>query len=258
MPDFHRTFDPCPREAAGGHREALERAVGSLGSVRRIPLFACVVLDRDSGPTHHIYRPATRFASSDQIGVFVENCAVSMRGCRDTGSGRRPHEVIKVDRVTMDCPIQDPNNAEAHVKCPQCGVDLLPTIRHKIKVNTCPSGHGMWLEHDELQQLEDEVFDFGDRWKGSLVVDSAATTDSCPECPAHLQRFRYRFYDLEMEFCPNQHGYWLADDEDTRVLELMKREEADLQRKLLAEDRWSATLRHMRSRSFFGKLRDLF
>jgi hypothetical protein len=38
----------------------------------------------------------------------------------------------------------------------------------------------------------------------------------------------------------------------------MKREEQDLQRKLLAEDRWSATLRHMRSQSFFSKLRDLF
>jgi hypothetical protein len=38
----------------------------------------------------------------------------------------------------------------------------------------------------------------------------------------------------------------------------MKREEADLQRKLLAEDKWAATLRHMRSGSFFTKLRDLF
>jgi Zn-finger nucleic acid-binding protein len=61
-----------------------------------------------------------------------------------------------------------------------------------------------------------------------------------------------------MEFCPNQHGYWLDEDEDTKVLELMKREEADLQRKLLAEDKWTATLAHMRSRSFFSKLRYLF
>ena len=116
----------------------------------------------------------------------------------------------------------------------------------------------MWLEHDELQQLEDEVFDFGDRWKGTLVFSSAATTHKCPECAAFLRRFRYRLYDLEMEFCPNQHGYWLDADEDTRVLELMGREEAGLQHKLLAEDKWAATLRHMRSPSFFSKLRDLF
>jgi hypothetical protein len=41
------------------------------------------------------------------------------------------------------------------------------------------------------------------------------------------------------------------------VLELMKKEEADLERKLLAEDKWAATLRHMRSGSFFTRLRDL-
>jgi Zn-finger nucleic acid-binding protein len=148
---------------------------------------------------------------------------------------------------------------DLEVAAPVCQACLLIwTIRHKIKVNYCQSCEGMWLEHDELQELEDEVFDFGDRWKGTLVFSSVATTHKCPECTALLQRFRYRFYDLEMEFCPNRHGYWLDHDEDTRVLELMKREEADLQRKLLAEDQWTATLRHMRSPSFFSKLRDLF
>jgi Zn-finger nucleic acid-binding protein len=137
-------------------------------------------------------------------------------------------------------------------------VDLAPTVRHKLKVNRCPSCKGMWLEHQELEQLEDEVFDFGEHAKGTLIVDSTPTTHKCPECNALLQRFRYRFYELEMEFCENQHGYWLDDDEDTRVLELMKTEESHLQRKLLAEDKWAATLRHMRSGSFLSKLRDLF
>ena len=144
------------------------------------------------------------------------------------------------------------------MKCPRCSIDMLPTERHKLKVNYCQSCKGMWFEHAELGELEDEVFDFGDHWKGTLVLSSAATTDKCPECAALLQRFQYRLFDLEMEFCPNQHGYWLEDDEDTRVLELMRREETDLERKLLAEDKWSAALRHMHSRSFFSKMRDLF
>jgi Zn-finger nucleic acid-binding protein len=116
----------------------------------------------------------------------------------------------------------------------------------------------MWLEHEELGQLEDEVFDFGERWKGTLIFGSTPTADKCPECGALLQRFKYRFYDLEMEVCPNEHGYWLEQDEDNRVLELMKREETDLERKLLAEDRWTKTLKHLRSQSFFNRLRDLF
>lgn len=144
------------------------------------------------------------------------------------------------------------------MKCPKCNSDLVPSVRHKLDVQVCQTCKGMWLEHDELASLEDEVFDFGDRWKGTLAFGSTATTAKCPECAALLQRFRYRFYDLEMDLCPNQHGYWLDDDEDTRILELMQREEQDLQRKLLAEDKWSATLKHMRSQSFFNKLRDFF
>ena len=61
-----------------------------------------------------------------------------------------------------------------------------------------------------------------------------------------------------MEFCPNQHGYWLDADEDNRVLELMKQEEKDYERKVLAEDQWGRTLHRLRSGSFLSKLRDLF
>ena len=115
----------------------------------------------------------------------------------------------------------------------------------------------MWLENQELEQPEDEVFDLCEHAKGTLVFSSTPTTDKCPECNAGLKRFRYRFFDLEMECCENQHGYWLDDDEDTRVLELMKKEESDLERKLTAEDKWGATLKHMRSSSFLSKVKDL-
>lgn len=144
------------------------------------------------------------------------------------------------------------------MKCPKCNVELTPITRHKLTVNACPSCRGMWLGHQELDQLEDEVFDFGEHAKGTLVVDLRPTTDRCPECSALLKKFRYRFYDLEMELCENQHGYWLEHDEDTRVLELMKKEEQELKSKLRAEDRWAAMLRHMRSRSFLSRLRDFF
>ncbi|MGA9854092.1 MAG: zf-TFIIB domain-containing protein [Gammaproteobacteria bacterium] len=144
------------------------------------------------------------------------------------------------------------------MKCPKCDLDLVPTIRHKIKVNYCQSCKGMWLDCQELSQLEDEAFDFGDDAKGTLVFNSTPTTAKCPECGTPLKKFNYRFYDLEMEFCENQHGYWLDEDEDTRVLQLMKKEEADETRKLLAEDQWTRTLKHMRSGSFLSKVKDLF
>lgn len=146
----------------------------------------------------------------------------------------------------------------AHLKCPACNQDLVPTLRHKIQVQLCPSCQGMWLEREELDELEDEVFDFGEDAKGTLVFSSTPTTATCPECHAPLRRFRYRLFDLEMDFCTNQHGYWLDADEDTRVLELMKKEETDTQRKVRAEDQWAMTLKRMRKGSFLGKVRDLF
>ncbi|MGH8127225.1 MAG: zf-TFIIB domain-containing protein [Gammaproteobacteria bacterium] len=153
---------------------------------------------------------------------------------------------------------QSLKNAEIKVKCPKCNTDLTPTVRHKLKINCCPTCKGMWLEQQELGQLEDEAFDFGDDVKGTLAFHSTSTTAKCPECSAFLQKFNYRFYDMEMELCPNQHGYWLDAGEDNRVLELMKKEEKDYERKVLAEDQWSKTLHRLRSRSFLSKLRDLF
>lgn len=116
----------------------------------------------------------------------------------------------------------------------------------------------MWLQRQELGQLEDEVFDFGEHAKGTLVFSSTPTSAKCPECDAPLKRFKYRMFDLELEFCEHQHGYWLDAGEDTRVLQLMKKEETDERRSLSAEDQWGRMLKHMRSGSFLSKVRNLF
>jgi len=148
--------------------------------------------------------------------------------------------------------------ANPNLLCPKCKSALTPTTRHKLQVNYCPKCKGMWLERVELGELEDEVFDFGEHAKGTLVFESTPTSDKCPECDSNLKSFRYRFYDLTMELCENQHGYWLTDNEDSRVLEIMKNEEREMRRKLKAEDRWAAVMKQMRSHSFLSKVRDLF
>lgn len=144
------------------------------------------------------------------------------------------------------------------MNCSNCNVALVPTKRDRIDMETCPQCHGMWLTRQEMEELEDEAFDLGDDKKGTRVFDSTADTRKCPECGKPMNRFEYRFYDLEMDFCGEGHGFWLEPGEDTRVLELMKKEEADLQRKVMAESRWSSELHRMRSGSFLDRLRDLF
>jgi Zn-finger nucleic acid-binding protein len=143
-------------------------------------------------------------------------------------------------------------------KCPKCGSALVSRRRHNIEVDFCEACDGMWLDRQELGQLEDEVFFLGDHAKGTLVADAAKTDHKCPVCSSALTEFTYRFQDLKIEACENQHGYWLDQNEDTRILELMKKEQLDTARSIRAEDKWSATLQHMRSSSFLDRLRGLF
>jgi Zn-finger nucleic acid-binding protein len=142
------------------------------------------------------------------------------------------------------------------MKCANCGADLVQAKRDGVEMEVCPSCRGMWLTRQELVQLEDKVFDFGDDEKGSLMLGSAPTNRSCPQCGKAMRTFQYRLYDLELDFCEDRHGYWLDADEDKRVLELMKKEEHNLGRKVLAEDRFAAHLRYLRSGAFMDRIRD--
>lgn len=143
------------------------------------------------------------------------------------------------------------------MKCPNCDAELVQKKRDGVEMEICPSCQGMWLSCSELAKLEDEVFDFGDDEKSSLMLGSVPTNRKCPQCGKLMKSFQYRLYDLTMDFCEERHGYWLEADEDKRVLELMKEEEKNLGRKVLAEDRFAAHLRYLRSGSFLDRIRDL-
>ena len=141
------------------------------------------------------------------------------------------------------------------MKCPNCGTALAAGKRDGVEAELCPQCHGTWLTPQELDRLEDEAFDLGK--KGTLVFHPEPSARDCPACQATLQKFHYRDYDLELEFCAEGHGFWLDAGEDKRVLELMRKEERGLERTYSAQDHWSAHLRHWRSPGFFDRLRDL-
>ncbi|HEY3887571.1 MAG TPA: zf-TFIIB domain-containing protein [Caulobacteraceae bacterium] len=144
------------------------------------------------------------------------------------------------------------------MKCPNDSADLVQAKRDGIDVESCPRCNGMWFSGQELNQLEDEAFRLGDEEKGSLVASPRATDRKCPQCGKPMQSFDYRFYDLELDFCEDGHGYWLDAGEDKRVLDLMKGEQARLKRTGRAEQTWAAHLQHLRSHSIIEKVRDLF
>lgn len=143
------------------------------------------------------------------------------------------------------------------MQCPRGHGELEAAERRRLKVEVCPTCQGMWLERQELAELENEAFRLDEHAKGTLVYDAEPSQGRCPECGELLQRFNYRAYDLVLEVCPNQHGYWLDKGEDDRVLALMRQEEASIDRSTDAETRWTSTLKHLRSGSLLDKLRDL-
>jgi Zn-finger nucleic acid-binding protein len=142
------------------------------------------------------------------------------------------------------------------MKCPKCNVDLQTQNDRGVEVETCPSCHGMWLTPGELDQLENEAFN-DEANKGSLFLVSQETKLKCPVCSAALKRFDYRFFDLQLDCCP-EHGFWLDKGEDDQILELMRGEEERVERKFGTEDSWAKYINHLRSPSFFTRVRGLF
>lgn len=139
------------------------------------------------------------------------------------------------------------------MKCPKCNSALAQQSYHGIQVDACPKCKGMWLDLEELDQLEDVKFSV-DEYKGSLVFSSTPTEYRCPHCDSPLKQFKYRLHNLLLEYCENQHGFWLDAQEEKRVLQLMKEREKNLKRKINAEAEWKRTLRRLKKKSLFDKL----
>ena len=146
---------------------------------------------------------------------------------------------------------------EAVMDCPRCRVELKPEQHRGIEVDRCPKCEGMWLDYHELDQLEDTVMD-DDPAKGTMMMRSFGGDLSCPRCAGQMKWFRYRRYDLEIDFCEAEHGFWLDKGEEKKVLDIMRQRIHDLKRSTTAQQEWDKFLGNMGGKSFLGKVKDLF
>ena len=143
------------------------------------------------------------------------------------------------------------------MKCPRCNIALKLEKYRGIEVDKCSGCEGMWLDHPELGELEDKVFDEG-LVKGTMRFTSNSGDLLCPTCGKHMHWFRYRHYNLELDFCEEEHGFWLDKGEERRVLEIMEQRGKDLKRSASAEVQWNKFLSNINSKSFLDKVKDLF
>ena len=141
------------------------------------------------------------------------------------------------------------------MNCPLCQDPLVSKPYENITTLACPRGEGMWLTPQELDRLEDSVFE-RDEVKGSLALTFRPSERLCPQCGQGLKKFNYRFYDLELELCEQGHGFWLDQGEEIRVLECMKDDVMREARAMDVQKNWGKYLSHLQSKTLWSKLRD--
>ena len=143
---------------------------------------------------------------------------------------------------TLNCPIDDSTLADSKLggqtsmKCPECD--------------------GSWISFEALDSLEDKHFR-EDMVKGQRRYGEHAVDHACPHCGGHMTRFRYRGYNVELEACPSDAGFWLDQGEDSLIKNVMKKRVSNLSRSGSAQKDW-ARFRRGGGRSFFDKIKDLF
>ena len=143
------------------------------------------------------------------------------------------------------------------MNCPRCSTELRTEMYKGIETDKCPSCEGMWLDYTELDELEDTVLD-DDQVKGTMMFRSEGSDLLCPRCSRHMRWFRYRHYNLELDFCEAEHGFWLDKGEEKRVVEVMDQRIKDFKRSAGAEVEWGRFMSRLKSKSFLDKVKDLF
>lgn len=143
------------------------------------------------------------------------------------------------------------------MNCPRCDAPLEHKKLKGIEIDRCSECKGLWLDHPELDELEDTVLD-NDQLKGTMVYAVRSSDITCPVCNGVMRTFNYRAYDLPIDECEAQHGFWLDENEEKRVLELMKQRTKDIKRSRNAEGEWASLLGSMKTKSFSDKMRNLF
>lgn len=141
--------------------------------------------------------------------------------------------------------------------CPKCQTLLMAERYQGVEVDKCPDCNGMWLDHPELDELEDTVYS-DDRLKGLMEYAHRESDIACPVCGEGMTTFNYRAYKLPIDYCALEHGFWLDSGEEDRVLELMRQRIKDIDRSGSAEVDWAHFLARAGTKSFFDRLKGLF
>ena len=134
------------------------------------------------------------------------------------------------------------------MKCPRDHAELIVGVEHGIEVDRCPECNGRWLDHDELDRLEATVPSTEEQRLATIEYARRGSELACPRCEKPMRAFNYRAYDLELDACEDQHGFWLDAGEDARVRDIVKERVRGLKRASRMESGWGRFLDGLRGR----------
>jgi len=141
--------------------------------------------------------------------------------------------------------------------CPRCTVELNVEYHEGIQVDHCPSCNGRWLDQPELDDLEATVASEAER-RATIVYSPRPSELACPKCGKRMTAFNYRAYNLEVDTCEDNHGFWLDAGEEGRVRDIVEERVRGLARSASAEQAWGKFLGSMRRRSVWDQIKGIF
>ena len=121
--------------------------------------------------------------------------------------------------------------------CPVDQTNLVLSKTSGEESSTCPRCDGVWIILEVLETLEDRAAN-ADMVKGQRQYGKHEVDHDCPHCSKGMIRFRYRGYNLEIESCPSDAGFWLDKSEDREIRDVMKKRTSYLARASSAERSW--------------------
>jgi Zn-finger nucleic acid-binding protein len=130
--------------------------------------------------------------------------------------------------------------------CPRCNIPLQVEHKDSIEVDHCSNCNGRWLDHHELDQLEATVPSTEADRRATIQYAKRSSELKCPVCAQPMTAFNYRAYNLEIDTCKDEHGFWLDAGEAGQVRDVIEERVRGLQRAASAEAAWGGFLKGLR------------
>jgi Zn-finger nucleic acid-binding protein len=141
------------------------------------------------------------------------------------------------------------------MNCPRDGAELIVEKHRGIEVDHCPTCNGRWLDHHELATLEATVAREEHERSGTVEYAKRESELDCPVCGKRMRAFNYRAYNLEIDTCAEEHGFWLDAGEEGTLRDVMEERVRGLARAASAEEAWGKFLGRVGNRSVWDNIK---